>query len=265
MKKNIGIWVSLKRVTYKIRSVRRPLIKDHEKGLKWWSIGRVLNWNWGLEFLEEFLEKGCTRKHTRNRVTRWRKMFGGIFGGLRWIAKRILVGEFWFSDFWGFGWGSTWSYWGGGTVVLLFLCLGEFIVLQLGEIWGALIFVWGELRHKVWAVSKVRCQGWGVTTIQCEGRGVWSQEQPWRTSCLLSRTTLKDELFTLKNNLEGRGVYSQEQPWGTSCLLSRTTLRDELFTTMLGVYWNTLWGHKLSAGGGESPQVATTWEPGGTC
>jgi hypothetical protein len=57
--------------------------------------------NWGeLEsfkvfgFLEEFLEKGNTRKHTEKRVARWRKLFGGILVGLRCFAKRIMVGEF---------------------------------------------------------------------------------------------------------------------------------------------------------------------------
>jgi hypothetical protein len=45
-------------------------------------------------FLEEFLEKGNTRKHTGIRVTRCGKLFGGIFGGLRCFAKRIRLGEF---------------------------------------------------------------------------------------------------------------------------------------------------------------------------
>jgi hypothetical protein len=47
--------------------------------VKW----RELNWIFGLDFLEEFLEKGNIRKHTKNRVTRCRKMFGGILGVLR--------------------------------------------------------------------------------------------------------------------------------------------------------------------------------------
>jgi hypothetical protein len=36
-----------------------------------------------IDFLEEFFEKGSTRKHTENRVTRCREMFGGILRGLR--------------------------------------------------------------------------------------------------------------------------------------------------------------------------------------
>jgi hypothetical protein len=44
-----------------------------------WDLKQFL----GLDFLEEFLEKGCTRKHTENRVTRCKKMFGGILGVLR--------------------------------------------------------------------------------------------------------------------------------------------------------------------------------------
>jgi hypothetical protein len=49
---------------------------------------------WVWEFLEEFLEKGSTRKLTGNRVTRWRKMFGGILGVSRCFAKRIEMEEF---------------------------------------------------------------------------------------------------------------------------------------------------------------------------
>jgi hypothetical protein len=68
-----------KRVTEKIRSVRRPLIKDDENWLNSWSIGR--NWTEisGLGFLRGGSEKGRSRKHTENRVTRWGFMFRGNF------------------------------------------------------------------------------------------------------------------------------------------------------------------------------------------
>jgi hypothetical protein len=68
-----------KRVTNKIRSVRRPLIKDDENWLNSGSIGR--NWTEisGLGFLGGGSEKGRSRKHTGNRVTRWGFMFRGNF------------------------------------------------------------------------------------------------------------------------------------------------------------------------------------------
>jgi hypothetical protein len=43
MKKYIRIWVTEKRMTRKIRSAGRPLIKDYEKRLKLWSV------KWELE------------------------------------------------------------------------------------------------------------------------------------------------------------------------------------------------------------------------
>jgi hypothetical protein len=130
-----------------------------------------LKWFWALEFLEESLEKGNTRKHTKNRVTRWGKMFGGIWGGLRWFTKRILEGELGFTLFRGFRRWSTWVHWGGGTL-LCFLCF------------------WVNLRDA--RLCFVGVYG---------GRAIWSQEQPLRdelfglknnrlgTSYLISRTT----------------------------------------------------------------------------
>jgi hypothetical protein len=38
------------------------------------------------------LEKGSTRKHTGKRVTRWRKMFGGIWGGFTLFYEGNLIG-----------------------------------------------------------------------------------------------------------------------------------------------------------------------------
>jgi hypothetical protein len=64
---------------------------------------RDLDWILGFDFLEEFLEKGNTRKHTEIRVARCKEMFGGILGVLRCFTKRIHLGEFKFNDFLGFG------------------------------------------------------------------------------------------------------------------------------------------------------------------
>jgi hypothetical protein len=95
-------------VTSKIRSLRSPLIKDDEKRLIIGSIGRNLNWFLVWEFLEEFLEKGYTRKSTENRVARCRNMFWGNLKVSRCFTKRIIWGEFKFVVFWWFGRGSTW-------------------------------------------------------------------------------------------------------------------------------------------------------------
>jgi hypothetical protein len=87
--KDIIIWVTVKRMTSKIRSLRGPLIKDYEKSWNWGVL--VGNWIefWELEFLSGTSEKGSTRKHTENWVTRWAKLFLGELGFLCWIAKEI--------------------------------------------------------------------------------------------------------------------------------------------------------------------------------
>jgi hypothetical protein len=66
-----------------------------------------LDWFLGLGFLEEFLEKGCSRKRTGIRVARCRKMFGGILEGLRCFAKRFKLEEFELGGFWDFVRSST--------------------------------------------------------------------------------------------------------------------------------------------------------------
>jgi hypothetical protein len=229
MKEYIGRWVILKRVRNKIRSGRSPLIMGRREwaeieGIEW-ELGRFL----GFGVLGWTSEKGSSRKHTENWVTSCIKMYWGNLWVLRCFAKGIILGELVFGIFWDFGRRSTWVVWGGGTISMF-----------LGE-----LNVWmGDLR--------------------CKERGVYYQEQPRRTRGLLSRTTAKDEGFTIKNNREGRGVYYQEQPRGTRGLLSRTTAKDEGFTIKnnregRGVYWNTRWGHKLSAGG--EPEVATRGGP----
>jgi hypothetical protein len=123
--KNIGKWVTEKRMTGKIRSVRSPLIRDGEKRLNYRSFGR--SWIGIFEFgvFESWSEKGNRRKHTGNWVTRWEKMFLGEFRDLRWIAKRIWLEEFGFRLFWSFDRGSTWGLRGGGTNVVH---LGDLLV-----------------------------------------------------------------------------------------------------------------------------------------
>jgi hypothetical protein len=65
-----------KRVMYKIRSGRSPLIMGRRDGaenrVKWTE----LNWFLGFENLGASSEKGCSRKHTENWVTSWRILFG---------------------------------------------------------------------------------------------------------------------------------------------------------------------------------------------
>jgi hypothetical protein len=83
MKKYIRIWVTLKRMTYKIRSVGSPLIKDYEKELRIGSIEGTWKDFWELEFWGNGSEKGYTRKHTGFRVTRWKTLFWGNLAFLR--------------------------------------------------------------------------------------------------------------------------------------------------------------------------------------
>jgi hypothetical protein len=54
----------------------------------WTDLDWVLVWN----FLGEFLEKGNTRKHTKNRVARCRKLFGGILGGFTLFCEGNVFG-----------------------------------------------------------------------------------------------------------------------------------------------------------------------------
>jgi hypothetical protein len=96
-----------------------------------------------LEFLGESSKKGCTRKHTKNRVTSWSFLFWGNLAILRWFTKRIMLGELEFDVFWGFGRRSTWVHWGGGTTSVSFVSwrnLFRSIVLVL----------WDLLTNKGW-------------------------------------------------------------------------------------------------------------------
>jgi hypothetical protein len=77
------------------------------------------------------LEKGWSRKHTKNRVTRWRKMFGGIFRDLRCFTKRMFLEEFRFGFFEGFVRLSTWLIEEGGPLVLLRACFRGIL-----RVWG---------------------------------------------------------------------------------------------------------------------------------
>jgi hypothetical protein len=62
-------------------------------------------------------EKGRSRKHTRNWVTRWRNSFWGNLTILRCFTKRIFLGEIEFGIFLGFTRGSTWGCEEGGPTV----------------------------------------------------------------------------------------------------------------------------------------------------
>jgi hypothetical protein len=53
----------------------------------------------GLEFLECGSEKGCRRKHTGNRVTRWKNLFERNLGDLRCFTKRNYLEEFEMGNF----------------------------------------------------------------------------------------------------------------------------------------------------------------------
>jgi hypothetical protein len=146
MKEYIRIWVILKRVTYKIRSARSPLIMGRWEWANNWG-------NWGN--LESFLriglfggwsEKGSSRECTENWVTRWTFLFWGNFGVLRWFTKRIYLGEFEIDRFWGFVRWSTWMHWGGGTnSVFGGIYLGE---LRGGVEWGDLWREMAKNNHK---------------------------------------------------------------------------------------------------------------------
>jgi hypothetical protein len=94
-------------VAAKIRSGHGPLIKDCEKGLKNGGLNGVRKFFEDFGNLGESSEKGYTRKSTKNRVARCRKLFGGIFGDLRCFTKRIYLGEFGLGGFWVFVRGST--------------------------------------------------------------------------------------------------------------------------------------------------------------
>jgi hypothetical protein len=124
------------------------------EGAKLWLIGWDLERFEGIWVLEEFLEKGCTRKHTEKRVTRWRFLFWRNSRILCWIAKRMDLGELRLGFFWVFGRGSTWAYWGGGAVMLLFLCVGEILRFN----WVA----WGNKPYKLWSAASVCVSCFGL-------------------------------------------------------------------------------------------------------
>jgi hypothetical protein len=97
---NIRIWVTIKRMTNKIRSLRRPLIRDYEIGLRLWSTEWKSKRILGFCFLGEFFQKGYTRKSIENRVTRCKEMFWGNLGALRCFTKRIVGGGIGIGVFW---------------------------------------------------------------------------------------------------------------------------------------------------------------------
>jgi hypothetical protein len=173
MKKYIRIWVILKRVTDKIRSGCGPLINGTAKNWGNFGFWSELERNFWLDFWETSSEKGCSRKTTENRVTRWRKLFWGNLENPRWFTKRMFSGEIKFTLFWGCGRESTWVYWGGGTE----LC------------------VWGEFVGDFGGVySKNNRYWWGVT-LRTAGTG----------ELFTLRTAGTGELFTLRTAGTGEG------------------------------------------------------------
>jgi hypothetical protein len=125
----------IKRVTYKIRSARSPLIIGP------WGIGAIwvnwtgLDWVFWSDFLGGGSEKGNTRKHTENWVTRWGSLYWRNLTILCWIAKRIGLGEFNVGGFWVFGRCSHVGLGGGGPLVCFMCVVGEFIVCWLYDVW----------------------------------------------------------------------------------------------------------------------------------
>jgi hypothetical protein len=181
-----------KRVTSKIRSACGPLIKDHEKGLVFGSIGGKLERFEWLDFLEEISEKGCSRKYTKNRVARWRLMFWGNLAILRWFTKRIYLGELGIGIFGGFLRGSTWAYWGGGT--LMCFCVR----------WGIYLVDWS------WFCKPLMCYGMTcnpvthvIIRLKVWVGGGFPKNTSWARGFL--RTTVTGEGFS-ENNCHWRGV-----------------------------------------------------------
>jgi hypothetical protein len=130
---------------YKIRSSRCPLDRTDEERLIIGSIACESKEFLGIWFFGRSSEKGNTRKHTVNRVTRWAKMFRGNLMGLCWIAKEICLGEFKFGNFWGFTRGSTWSHWGGGAIGVV---LGEFGLGGSELPWHAYGWAWVRMSEE---------------------------------------------------------------------------------------------------------------------
>jgi hypothetical protein len=153
MKEYIRIWVILKRVAVKIRSVGSPLRMGRREEAEFWPITRDLKQFWGIWNLGESSEKGCRRKHTGKRVTSWSFMYWGNFRNLRWIAKRIRLGEFEMGFFWGLRRGAHVEGWGGGTTWCVFCVLRESFVSMGWVLWTLLthcrviwgIWVWGTV------------------------------------------------------------------------------------------------------------------------
>jgi hypothetical protein len=136
-------------------------------------------WEWakiqGIEWrLEKFLgnwdlgpssEKGSSRKHTENRVTRWRKLFWGNSAFSRWFTKRFVSGEFELGLFWGCGWESTWSHWGGGDHLVLFGGISGNSPVNVNGVtygWGVLLKADSRTRRLVSreAVSNPKLNPW---------------------------------------------------------------------------------------------------------
>jgi hypothetical protein len=74
---------------------------------EFWAKWPGMNLFFWTDFSKAGSEKGSTRKHTENRVTRWMKLFWGNLGDSRCFTKKNIMGELIFDDFLAFEREST--------------------------------------------------------------------------------------------------------------------------------------------------------------
>jgi hypothetical protein len=125
MKKDIRIWVTLKRAAVKIRSLRSPLIMGRRE-----MAGKWVNWLWiekiwGLEFWEGgFQRRGADVSVPEIGSRVGQKCFGGISGIYADSRRELKWGNLNLS----FARVSTWGRWGGGgslcTLGQCLVCVG---------------------------------------------------------------------------------------------------------------------------------------------
>jgi hypothetical protein len=75
---NIRIWVTIKRMTNKIRSLRRPLIRDYEIGLDCGQLNGNRKEFWGFVFWGNVSRRGTHVNPLKIGSRGARKCFGGI-------------------------------------------------------------------------------------------------------------------------------------------------------------------------------------------
>jgi hypothetical protein len=135
MNKDIRIWVTVKRVTYKIRSGHGPLIRDYEKGLKWWSFGRIwIEFLFGI-FWGNFWRRGTHVNTPKNGSRGEGKCLGEFWEFHADLRRKCFWGNLNLTLFWGLGAGPRVSIEVGGQLV--FFCAFEGVFL-------------GELPCHVW-------------------------------------------------------------------------------------------------------------------